>query len=144
MEFRPIRHRFPGHLRKPLERIVLHDSGAEHVESDVGDQQRGFMGGIADLVIEEMGGLAYVDDDGDVFAIWMAEAVVSARAKMENVAVDEGEVGFGADVALEAVDAGVVEPDHEIVAVDEIAVIGVEEDSAISDDGAGGVSMIGV
>lgn len=102
------------------------------------------MGGIADRVVEEVGGLAYVDDDGDVFAVRVAEAAVSARAEMENVAVDEGEVGFGSDVALEAMDVGVVEPDHEIVAVDEVAVMGVEEDSAVSDDGAGGVSVTGV
>jgi hypothetical protein len=57
---------------------------------------------------------------------------------VEDVGVDEGERGLGADVGGEARHAGVVEADDEVVRVDLRAAAGAEECAAVADDGAGG------
>lgn len=43
-----------------------------------------------------------------------------------------------------AVRAGVIEPYYEVVAIDELTMVTVEKDSAVSNYGAGGVSKAGV
>lgn len=69
---------------------------------------------------------------------------ISERAQVEYVAVNEGKIGFCADVGLESIDARVVEADDEVMAIDEVAVTGVYENATVADDGAGGVGMGGV
>jgi hypothetical protein len=56
---------------------------------------------------------------------------------VEDVGVDEGERGLGADVGGEARHAGVVEADDEVVRVDLRVAAGAEEGAAVADDGAG-------
>jgi hypothetical protein len=65
--------------------------------------------GVAGGDIKEVGCLTDVDEDGDALAIGVAEAAGAARAEVEDVAVDEGDVGLAADVRGVPRDAGVVE-----------------------------------
>ena len=124
------------------ERVVLDDARAEDVEARVGDGDGGVVGGegggVAGGDVEEVRGLADVEEHGDAAAVGVAEAAGAARAEVEYVAVDEGEVGLGADVRGVADDAGVVEAEDGVVGVDEGAVGVAEEDAAVADDGAGG------
>lgn len=138
----PLLGRAPRLGDEAAERVVLDDARAEDVEAWIGDGDgcgvEGAGGGVAGGDVEEVRGLADVEQDGDAVAVGVAEAVGTAGAEMEDVAVDEGEVGLGADVGGEAGDAGVVEAEDGGVGVDEGAVAGAEEDAAVAHDGAGG------
>lgn len=144
MSFPPLLQRLPGRLNEPLQGIKLDNSGAEDVEPGIGDKQRSPVGGVADGVVEEMRRLANVDEDRDGVAVRVAEATVPPSTEVEDVAVDEGKGGLPADFPDIALGSGIVEADHEIVAVDQVAVDGIEEDAAVADDGAGGVGPAGV
>lgn len=135
---RPLLGRPAGLADEAAQGVVLDDAGAEDVEARVSDEERGAVGGVAGDKVQEVGGLADVYEDGDAIAVGVAEAAVTAGAEVEDVAVDEGEAGLGADVAAEALDAGVVEADDEVVAVNEVAVLGIQEDAAVADHGAAG------
>jgi hypothetical protein len=86
-------------------------------------------------------GGADVEEDGDTLIVGVAEAVNSACTEVEDVAVDEGDVGLAANVRDVAWDAGIVEAEHDGVGVDEGPVIRPEEDVTIPDDDAGGKSV---
>lgn len=104
----PLLRMLPGGLYKILERIILHDSATQVVESGISDEQGHLVGRVTEGKIHEMHGLADVHHNWDGFPVWMAEAPGSPGAGMENIAVNECESGLGANVVLETPDAGVV------------------------------------
>lgn len=125
-------------LHKPLQRVIFYNPRTEEIKSSVRDKERRFVGRVANGVVKQVRSLANVHYYGDVFAIGVAKATLSSSTAVEDVAVDEGEVGLGSHVAKVAVDGGVVEADNEIVAVDLVAVVGFQEDATVPDDGTGG------
>jgi len=98
----PLLGRAAGLDDESAEGVVLDDARAEDVEAGIGDGDRGAVvggrGGVAGGDIEEMGGLADVEQDGDAVAVGVAEAAGPARAEVKDVAVDEREVGLATDV----------------------------------------------
>jgi len=140
----------PRLAHEPPQRVVLDDPRAQRVQPRVrhDHRRRGTaVVGVAHRVLREVRRVAHVGEDGHAVAV--GEAAVPAAAKpagqarrahapAQHVAVEEREAGLGADVAR--VPAGargrVVEPDHQVVAVDERAVLPRQQDAAVAHHGA--------
>jgi len=65
----PFVQMLPGGLHKNLERIILHYSATEVVESGIGDKQGGLVGRVAEVDILELDWLADVYHNWDVFPV---------------------------------------------------------------------------
>lgn len=140
------------------ERVPLDDAGAQRVEARVGDQQRRRRrpapapGDVHEVERSaHVGGHGDGDGDGDRAGggaaggdayRWVVVAVAGAGdgglgAGVEDVAVDEGERGLGADPRGVALGGRHVDPDHHVVGVDEGAVGGTrEQHPAVAHHGA--------
>lgn len=142
----PVAGRLPRGRHEPPHRVVLGDARAQRVDARVGDEERerGLRRrrGVADERVQEVRRLADVHGQRDRAPVGVAGAARGGDggadgAVVEDVGVHERDAGRGADVGREPRDAGVVEPDHEVVRVDLRAPAGAEKGAAVPDDGAG-------
>uniref|UniRef100_A0A804RJE2 Uncharacterized protein n=1 Tax=Zea mays TaxID=4577 RepID=A0A804RJE2_MAIZE len=139
---------------EPAQRVVLDEARAQRVQARVrhDDRRRGVGAAAAagaHRVLHEVRGAAHVGEDGHAVAVGAAAPAAGGRARRapaQHVAVDEREAGLGAHVPrVPAVARGrVVEPDHQVVGVDERAVLPRQQDAAVADHGARRVRPGGV
>lgn len=135
----PVLQWLPRDGNEPLERVVFSNSGAKHIEPRIRDQERRFVGRVADCVIEEVDRLANIHENGDSGSIRVAEAALPPRTEVKDVTIQKGDGRFRPNFGFKAIDSRIVQPNHRLMAINQLPIITVEENPAVPYDCTGGV-----